>query len=53
MVERQPSKLNTWVRFPSPAPNNDYKYEFESFNFMVMFIRYYENFYGNRQYVCC
>ena len=20
MVERQPSKLNTWVRFPSPAP---------------------------------
>ncbi len=21
MVERQPSKLNTWVRFPSPAPN--------------------------------
>ena len=22
MVECQPSKLNTWVRFPSPAPNN-------------------------------
>src|SRR3982074_2707959 len=21
MVERQPSKLITWVRFPSPAPN--------------------------------
>ncbi len=20
MVEQQPSKLNTWVRFPSPAP---------------------------------
>jgi hypothetical protein len=20
MVERQPSKLDTWVRFPSPAP---------------------------------
>ena len=20
MVERQPSKLHTWVRFPSPAP---------------------------------
>lgn len=20
MVELQPSKLNTWVRFPSPAP---------------------------------
>ena len=22
MVELQPSKLNTWVRFPSPAPND-------------------------------
>jgi hypothetical protein len=22
MVEQQPSKLNTRVRFPSPAPNN-------------------------------
>ena len=21
MVELQPSKLNTWVRFPSPAPH--------------------------------
>ena len=21
MVELQPSKLNTWVRFPSPAPD--------------------------------
>ena len=23
MVERQPSKLITWVRFPSPAPSAD------------------------------
>ena len=23
MVEHQPSKLNTWVRFPSPAPKQD------------------------------
>ena len=22
MVERQPSKLDTWVRFPSPAPES-------------------------------
>ena len=23
MVELQPSKLTTWVRFPSPAPSDD------------------------------
>jgi hypothetical protein len=41
MVERQPSKLNTWVRFPSPAPNYNNKHEF---NCSVMFIEYYERF---------
>ena len=27
MVERQPSKLNTWVRFPSPAPTSTERWD--------------------------
>ncbi len=29
MVELQPSKLNTWVRFPSPAPDLVCQTEFD------------------------
>ena len=31
MVELQPSKLATWVRFPSPAPNVDELIKLEGF----------------------
>ncbi len=39
MVEHQPSKLDTWVRFPSPAfcmhKNEIYKVTFSYYNFIL------------------
>ena len=37
MVEPQPSKLMTWVRFPLPAPNKNHSesYDFFSINRML------------------
>ena len=37
MVERKPSKLHTWVRFPSPAPISNWSIEINGF---VRFIWY-------------
>jgi hypothetical protein len=35
MVEQQPSKLNTRVRFPSPAPSFGLSVRFDEFNLAI------------------